>query len=126
MVDACNGCFLLSSTAYRIVDREAKIMRALKAKAAPTYSTPFTGENKPWGGRTMLSVQPRHPNVAAAASEGETTLEARRKEPPMKLSVMSYNVLADSNSVKIPHCPASVITWGRRRETLLKEIFSMR
>lgn len=101
-------------------------MRALKAKAAPTYSTPFTSENEPWGGRTMLSVQPRHPDVAAAAAEGETTLEAGRKGPPMRLSVMSYNVLADSNSVKIPHCPPSVITWGRRREILLKEIFSIR
>lgn len=102
-------------------------MRTLKAKAAPTYSTPFTGENEPWGGRTMLSVQPPHPDVAAAAAaEGEAKLNPGRKGPPMRLSVMSYNVLADSNSVKIPHCPPSVVTWGRRREILLKEIFSIR
>lgn len=119
--------------------RQPKTMR-LKAKVAPTYGTPFTHESEPWGARTLLSVQPRHPDIAAAAEDGctisnKTSADARAKEGsplgvplkvPLKVSVVSYNVLADSNSVRVRNCRPSVLNWGRRREILLREIFSVR
>lgn len=105
----------------------------VKAKVAPTYDTPFTHESEPWGARTLLPVQPRHPDIAAAAEDssnsGKASAEWRTKgspQPHLKVSVVSYNVLADSNSVRVQNCPPSVLNWGRRREILLREIFSVR
>lgn len=91
------------------------------AKAARTYDTPFTRETEPWGARTLVSVQPHHPDIPAVAHRSDTKF--RRKQT---LSVVSYNVLADSNSVRVRNCAPAVTSWGRRREVLLKEIFSVR
>ena len=102
-------------------------------KVSPTYDTPLTHESEPWGARTLLSVQPRHPDIATAAedssSSSKTSAESRTKgspQSPLKVSVVSYNVLADSNSVRVQNCPPSVLNWGRRRGILLREIFSVR
>lgn len=101
-------------------------MQRLRARAAPTYDTPFTRETEPWGSRTMLPVQPRHPDIAMAATGSTISQQPSRQGQLPKLSVVSYNVLADSNSFRARNCPPSVINWGRRREVLLKEIFSVR
>lgn len=95
-----------------------------KAKSAPTYDTPFTRETEPWGARAFVSVQPRHPEIPAAVPDSSRKL--RRDRPPSRLSVVSYNVLADSNILRVRNCAQAVTNWGRRREILLKEIFSVR
>lgn len=91
---------------------------------ASTYDTPFTRETEPWGARTLVAVQPRHPDIP------KVTLDSSRpqsnKRLPLRLSVVSYNVLADANSVRVRNCAQAVTNWGRRREILLKEIFSVR
>lgn len=93
-----------------------------EAREAPTYDTPFTRETEPWGARTFVAVQPRHPDIP------RVTLDRTpgNKRSPLRLSVVSYNVLADANSVRVRNCAQAVTNWGRRREILLKEIFSVR
>ena len=96
-----------------------------KARAvAHPYDTPFTRETEPWGARAFVTVQPRHPDIPAAAFQ--STRKPSRKRQPLTLSVVSYNVLADSNSARVQNCAQLVTNWGRRREILLKEIFSVR
>lgn len=95
------------------------------ARPPPTYETPFTCEKEPWGARTLLTVRPSHPAVAALAAAKATPPNVFKTSSPLRLSVVSYNVLADCNSVKVPHCLMSVINWSRRRELLLREIFSV-
>lgn len=90
----------------------------------PTYDTPFTRETEPWGARTLVGVQPRHPDIPIVTLDGSDA--HRNKRPPLRLSVVSYNVLADANSVRVRNCAQAVTNWGRRREVLLKEIFSVR
>ncbi|CAM9367225.1 unnamed protein product [Scytosiphon promiscuus] len=91
------------------------------------YDTPFTRETDSWGARTLVSVQPRHPDLHAESFD--YSRRSSRKWPTSTtspLSVVSYNVLADSNSVRVRNCTQAVVNWGRRREVLLKEIFSVR
>ena len=94
------------------------------AAKATTYDTPFTRETEPWGARTLVAVQPRHPDIPEVALDSSRPQSNTRS--PLRLSVVSYNVLADANSVRVRNCAQAVTNWGRRREILLKEIFSMR
>ncbi|CAM9348528.1 unnamed protein product [Ectocarpus sp. 4 AP-2014] len=92
-----------------------------KARADRTYDTPFTRETEPWGARALVSVQPHHPDIPAV--DHRSDIKFGRKQT---VSVVSYNVLADSNSVRVRNCAPAVTSWGRRREVLLKEILSVR
>lgn len=95
-----------------------------EAGEAPTYDTPFTHETEPWGARTLIAVQPRHPDIPRATQDGSRI--SSNKRSPFRLSVVSYNVLADGNSVRVRNCAQVVTNWSGRREILLKEIFSVR
>ncbi|CAM9521357.1 unnamed protein product [Discosporangium mesarthrocarpum] len=97
------------------------------ANKAPAYNTPYTGEKKPWGGRILLPVLPPHPFLASIANDYDPTNPAAlRTKETNGVSVLSYNVLANCNILKVPYCPPTITSWSRRREFLLREIFSVR
>lgn len=91
-------------------------------------SRTFTLESEQWNGRTMLPVLPPHPDIACGDGRNGRAPERRSltKTPEARLSVVSYNVLADSNIWRVRNCPENLINWERRRERLLKEIFDAR
>lgn len=95
-----------------------------QAREAPTYDTRFTCETEPWGARTLVAVQPRHPDIPKITLD--SSRRPKNQRSPLRLSVVSYNVLADANTVRVRNCAQAVTNWGQRRETLLKEIFSVR
>lgn len=73
--------------------------------------------------RAMLPVEPRQADCDAPrwtlGESGQVVASAR-------LSVASYNVLADANSIKLLDCPEPLTSWTRRRELLLQEIVMAR
>ncbi|CAM9357875.1 unnamed protein product [Chrysoparadoxa australica] len=48
-----------------------------------------------------------------------------RRKALASVRVVSYNVLADCNKAQAQYAPPSVVTWPRRSERLLKEIFAV-
>lgn len=91
-------------------------------------SRTFTLDSEQWNGRMMLPVLPPHPDIARQDEKNgrEPGKGSLTKTPEARLSVVSYNVLADSNTWRVRNCPGNLINWERRRERLLQEILDAR